>query len=213
MNSSFNIFAVFTKYEKSRDENGQEKESGCSSHTGGVGPPLAAPPWCEDTSELISIPVSSCDFASMYNFHLYNPPESLRSIYRFLVVFCFELFLLGVDHKVKSAMASSSNDKGKRPREDDHQDPKLKKEKDARRSRARNPTFEGPTKARHIFSHNMQGPILHVLDLNSMPMIKEGMLVTDKFCAQYRSLEKEVEILKKRISGFAGCWNISSIQG
>jgi hypothetical protein len=94
-------------------------------------------------------------------------------------------------------MASSSDDKGKRPREDDHQDPKLKKEQEAGRSRARNPTFEGPMKARRIFSHNMQGPILHVLDLNSMPVIKEGMLVTDEFCAQYRVLEKEVEILQE----------------
>jgi hypothetical protein len=35
----------------------------------------------------------------MYNFHLYNPPESLRSAYHFLVVFCFELLLSGVDLK------------------------------------------------------------------------------------------------------------------
>jgi hypothetical protein len=94
-------------------------------------------------------------------------------------------------------MASSSDDKGKRPREDDHQDPKWKKEQEVGRSRARNPTFEGPTKARHIFSHDMQGPTLHVLDLNSMPVIKEGMLVTDEFCTQYRVLEKEVEILQE----------------
>jgi hypothetical protein len=68
-------------------------------------------------------------------------------------------------------MASSSDDKGKRPWEDDHQDPKWKKEQ--------------------------EGPTLHVLDLNSMPVIKEGMLVTDEFCAQYRVLEKEVEILQE----------------
>jgi hypothetical protein len=91
-------------------------------------------------------------------------------------------------------MDSSSGDKGKRPREED---PKLKEEQEAGRSRARNLTFEGPMKARRVFSHNMQGPILHVLDLNSMPMIKEGMLVTDEFCAQYRVLEKEVEILQE----------------
>jgi hypothetical protein len=108
--------------------------------------------------------------------------------------FCFELFLSGVDLSFDSTMASSSGDKGKRPREED---PKLKEEQEAGRSRARNPTFEGPMKARHIFSHNMQGPILHVLDLNSMPVIKEGMLVTDEFCAQYRVLEKEVEILQE----------------
>jgi hypothetical protein len=94
-------------------------------------------------------------------------------------------------------MVSSSNDKGKRPREDDHQDFKMKEEQEAGRSRARNPTLEGPLKARRIFSHNMQGPILHVLDLNSMPVIKEGMLVTDEFCAQYRVREKEVEILQE----------------
>jgi hypothetical protein len=50
---------------------------------------------------------------------------------------------------------------------------------------------------RNIFFHDMQGPTLHVLDLNSMPMIKEGMLVTDEFCTQYRVLEKEVEILQE----------------
>jgi hypothetical protein len=43
-------------------------------------------------------------------------------------VFCFELFLSGVDLRFRSTMASSSDDKGKRPREDDHQDPKWKKE-------------------------------------------------------------------------------------
>jgi hypothetical protein len=31
----------------------------------------------------------------MYNFRLYNPPESPWSVYHFLVVFCFELFLSG----------------------------------------------------------------------------------------------------------------------
>jgi hypothetical protein len=35
----------------------------------------------------------------------------------------------------------------------------------------------------------MQGPTLHILDLNSMPVIKEGMLVTDEFCAQYQVLK------------------------
>jgi hypothetical protein len=75
----------------------------CSSHTGGAGPPLAAPPWCESTPELISIPVSSSDFVSMYNFCLFNPPEYPRSIYHFLVVFCFKLFLSGVDLKLGGA--------------------------------------------------------------------------------------------------------------
>jgi hypothetical protein len=94
-------------------------------------------------------------------------------------------------------MASARNDKGKRPWEDDHQDSKWKKERDAGRARPRNSAFEGPTKARRIFSHDMQGPTLHVLDLNSMPVIKEGMLVTDEFCAQYQVLKTEVEMLQE----------------
>jgi hypothetical protein len=89
LNSSINIFAVFTKYEKSRDENGQEKESGGSSHTGGAGPPLAAPPWCESTPELVSIPISSYDLVSMFYFRLYNPPDFPRFVYRVFVVFLF----------------------------------------------------------------------------------------------------------------------------
>jgi hypothetical protein len=71
--SSFNIFAIFTKYEKSRDKNRQEKESICFSHVGGMGPPLAMPPRCENTSELIFVLVSSYDFILMYNFHIFNP--------------------------------------------------------------------------------------------------------------------------------------------
>jgi hypothetical protein len=106
-NSSFIIFAVFNKYEKSRDENGQEKEFVCSSHAGGAGPPLAAPPWCESTPELVFVPVSSCDFVSMHYFHLFNPPESPRSVYRFLVMFCFKLFLSGIFLSFGFAMPSS----------------------------------------------------------------------------------------------------------
>jgi hypothetical protein len=56
-------------------------------------------------------------------------------------------------------MASSSDDKGKRPREDDRQDPEWKKEQETGRPRPRNPAFEEPTKARRIFSHDMQGLI------------------------------------------------------
>jgi hypothetical protein len=112
-------------------------------------------------------------------------------------MFCFELFLSGVDSSFGSSMASSSGDTGKRPWEDDRQDPKWKKEQEVGRSRPRNPAFEGLTKARRIFSHDMQGPTLHVLDLNSMPVIKEGMLVTNEFCAQYRVLKKEVEMLQE----------------
>jgi hypothetical protein len=133
----------------------------------------------------------------MYNLRLYNPPEYPRSVYHFFVVFCFKLFLSGVDLSFEGTMVSASNDKGKRPWEDDHQGQKWKEEQGAGRSRPRNPAFEGPTKARRIFCHDMQGPTLHILDLNSMPVIKEGMLVTDEFCAQYRVLNREVEMLQE----------------
>jgi hypothetical protein len=94
-------------------------------------------------------------------------------------------------------MAPSSDDKGKRPREEDHQDPKLKEEQEARGSRVRNPTFVGSMNAGRTFSHNMQGPMFPVLDLNFMPIIKEGMLVTDELCAQYQVLEREIQILQE----------------
>jgi hypothetical protein len=81
---------------------------------------------CENTLELISILVSSYDFFRMYNFHLFNPPKSPRSVYHFLVVFCFELFLSGVDLKLGEVMASSSGDKEKTPLEDDTKDFQLK---------------------------------------------------------------------------------------
>jgi hypothetical protein len=64
----------------------------------------------------------------MYNFRLFNPPESPRSVYRFLVAFCFELFLSGVDLKLGGVMASSSGDKEKTPPEDDTKDFRLKEE-------------------------------------------------------------------------------------
>jgi hypothetical protein len=91
-------------------------------------------------------------------------------------------------------MASSSGNKGKRPREED---PKLKEEQEARKSRARNSTFVGSMNAGRAFSHDLRGPTFPVLDLNFMPMIKEGMLVTDELCAQYRVLEREIEILQE----------------
>jgi hypothetical protein len=47
------------------------------------------------------------------------------------------------------------------------------------------------------FSHDLRGPTFLVLDLNFMPMIKEGMLVTDELCAQYQVLEREIEILQE----------------
>jgi hypothetical protein len=88
-------------------------------------------------------------------------------------------------------MAPSSNDKGKRPREEDHQDPKLKEEQEAGTSRARSSTFVGSMNAGRAFYHNMRGSTFPVLDLNFMPVIKEGMLVTDELYAQYRVLERE----------------------
>jgi hypothetical protein len=94
-------------------------------------------------------------------------------------------------------MAPSSDDKGKRPREEDHQDPKLKEEHEAGGSRARNSTFVGSMNAGRAFSHNMQGPTFPVLDLNFVPIIKEGMMVTDELCAQYRVLEREIQILQE----------------
>jgi hypothetical protein len=91
-------------------------------------------------------------------------------------------------------MASSRGNKGKRPREED---PKLKEEQEAGKSRARNPTFVGSMNAGRAFCHDMRGPTFPVLDLNFMPIIKEGMLVTDELCAQYRILEREIQILQE----------------
>jgi hypothetical protein len=91
-------------------------------------------------------------------------------------------------------MAPSSDDKGKRPREED---PKLKEEHEAGRSRARNSTFVGSMNVGRAFSHDMRGPTFPVLDLNFMPVIKEGMLVTDELCAQYQVLEREIQILQE----------------
>jgi hypothetical protein len=77
----------------------------------------------------------------------------------------------------------------KRPREED---PKLKEEQEAGKSRVRNSTFVGSMNTGRAFSHDMRGPTFPVLDLNFMPIIKEGMLVTDELCAQYRVLEREI---------------------
>jgi hypothetical protein len=91
-------------------------------------------------------------------------------------------------------MASSSDDKGKKPREED---PKLKEKQEAGKSRAGNSTFVGSMNAGCAFSHDMRGPTFPVLDLNFIPIIKEGMLVTDELCAQYRILEREIQILQE----------------
>jgi hypothetical protein len=94
-------------------------------------------------------------------------------------------------------MAPSRDDKGKKPMEEDHQDLKLKEEQVAGGSRAGDPTFVGSMNAGRAFSNNMKGPTLPVLDLNFMPIIKEGLLVTDELCAQYRVLEREIQILQE----------------
>jgi hypothetical protein len=94
-------------------------------------------------------------------------------------------------------MASSSGDKGKKPLEEDHQDPKLKEGQITGGSSAKDLTFVGPMNAGRAFSHNMQGPTLPVLDLSFLPPVEEGLLVTDELCAQYRVLNREVEILQE----------------
>jgi hypothetical protein len=107
------------------------------------------------------------------------------------------MFLSGVVLSSRSTMASSSNDKERMPSEDDHQDLKLKEEQVARGSRARDPTFVGSMNVGRAFSHKVQGPTLSVLDLNFLPVIKEGLMVTDELCAQYRVLEREIQILQE----------------
>jgi hypothetical protein len=84
------------------------------------------PPGGEVALELFSVPVSSCAFILLFNFCLYNPPNCLRSVYHFLIVFCFDLFLSGAILSFRGIMASANNDTEKTPSEDDHQDPKLK---------------------------------------------------------------------------------------
>jgi hypothetical protein len=66
-------------------------------------------------------------------------------------------------------MASANNDKGKKPLEEDHQDPKLKEGQMAGGLRAREPTFVGSINVGRAFSHNMQGPIPPIPNLSSFP--------------------------------------------
>jgi hypothetical protein len=94
-------------------------------------------------------------------------------------------------------MASSSGDKGKKPLEEDHQDPKLKEGQMTRGSSARDPTFVRSMNAGRAFSHNIQGPPLPVLDLSFFPAAEETLGVTDEFCAMLRVLKREVEILQE----------------
>jgi hypothetical protein len=99
-------------------------------------------------------------------------------------------------------MASASNDKEKTPSEDDFQDPKLKEGQMAGGSRAREPTFVGSINAGRAFSHNMQGPIPPIPDLSSFPAAEETLWATNEFCAKYRVLKREVEILQEENSRF-----------
>jgi hypothetical protein len=94
-------------------------------------------------------------------------------------------------------MASASNDKGKKPLEEDHQDPKLKEGQMTGGSRESDPTLVGSMNAGRTFSHNMQGPTLPVLDLSFFPATEETLGVTNEFCAMYRVLKREVEILQE----------------
>jgi hypothetical protein len=67
-------------------------------------------------------------------------------------------------------MASAINNKGKKPLEEDHQDPKLKEGHMAGGSWAREPTFVGTINVGRAFSHNMQGPIPPIPDPSSFPV-------------------------------------------
>jgi hypothetical protein len=102
-------------------------------------------------------------------------------------------------------MASASNDKGKKPLEEDLQDSKLKEGQMAGGSRAREPTFVGSINVGRAFSHNLQGPIPPIPDLSSFPAAEEALRVTDEFCAKYRVLKRGWRYFKRRIAGFAGC--------
>ncbi|KAK1692401.1 hypothetical protein QYE76_009098 [Lolium multiflorum] len=55
------------------------------------------------------------------------------------------------------------------------------------------------------------GALPPALDLDSFPCVEEAIRVADEFCDQYRALRREVEILQRRTSDFAECWNITQI--
>jgi hypothetical protein len=93
-----------------------------------MGPLQAAPPCGETTLELVSVSVSSCDFVLVFNFRLYNPQISRGLYIVFSSYFHFDLFLSGFVLSSRRIMASSSDDKSKKPMEEDHQDLKLKEE-------------------------------------------------------------------------------------
>jgi hypothetical protein len=111
--------------------------------------------------------------------------------------FCFNLFLSGAILSFRGITASANNDKGKKPLEEDHRDPKLKEGQMVGGSRAREPTFVGSINTGRAFYHSMQGPIPPIPDLSSFPTTEEALWVTDEFCDKYRVLKKEVEILQE----------------
>jgi hypothetical protein len=112
-------------------------------------------------------------------------------------VFCFELFLSGVDLKFGGAMASSSNGKEETPPEDDNQNSNLMEGQITAGSRTREPTLVGSINTGRVFSHNLQGPIQPALDLSSYPTSVEALRVTNELCDKYRALRMEVEILRE----------------
>jgi hypothetical protein len=97
----------------------------------------------------------------------------------FVLIYFYQEIVLSF----RGIMASASNDKGKRPLEEVHEDPKLKEGQMTGGSSAKDPTFVGSIKAGRAFSPNMQGPTLPVLDLIFLPPVEEGLLVTDELCA------------------------------
>src|SRR3954468_22575273 len=62
------------------------------------------------------------------NFLLYNSPDPLRSVYRFLVVFLFRLVSARVCFQFRAIMASAGSNESKEFSDGDHQDPKAEEE-------------------------------------------------------------------------------------
>src|SRR3954468_7838958 len=117
----------------------------------------------------------------LQNFLLYNSPDPLRSVCRFLVVFLFRLVSARVCFQFRAIMSSANNNEGRV----------------AARSCEKKSILVGAINTGRAFSHNMQGPIPPALDLDSFPEAKEAIRVTEDFCDNYRALRKEVEILQE----------------
>src|SRR4051812_20315487 len=65
---------------------------------------------------------------SSRNFLLYNSPDPLRSVYRFLVMFLFRLVSARVCFQFRAIMASAGSDESKEFPDGDHQDTKAEEE-------------------------------------------------------------------------------------